>query len=236
MEKNIMNKKIVFMGDFHLGNVACDEELIKKKIRRIARMNNTFVFLMGDLIENAVNNVGVDEQLLSVDYQLRKLKEIIAPIKDKILGCVLGNHETRTNKKSQSHIIKELYEAILGVPCYEFAHKFEFEGYKIIVNHPEGRGTTLGWVTRQFVNISQVYGGDYDLMVLAHFHRLLHYKRYYVDMSDDLKVKHEIICGHFIDYKNGYAHKKMLSPQKKGCYIVTFHNDKYIDLIEVKEF
>ena len=242
MGEEIMNfftkrVKIVFMGDFHLGNEKCDLKLIKAKINKIKHMNNTFIYLTGDLIENAINNVGIEEQYLSVTYQLKQLKEILAPIKDKIIGCVLGNHEWRTNKKSQSNMILQLYEAILDIECHEFANYFTIHvlarPYKIIVDHPSGHGTTLGWITRQFVNISQVYGGDYDLMVLAHFHRLLHYKRYYVDDSDILKVKHELISGHFLTYKGGYAHKKMLSPQEKGCYICTFHSDK--DLIEVRE-
>jgi predicted MPP superfamily phosphohydrolase len=241
---------IVFMGDFHIGHDSCDLDMIKAKIRKVSKMNNTYIFLMGDLIENAINGVGVDEQYLGVTQQLVLLKELLLPVKHKIIGCVLGNHEWRTNRKSQSNMILQLYEAILDVKCYEFAYKFKVffsrEGstggkewiethrnYNIIACHPDGRGSTLGWITRQFVNVSQVYGGEYDLMALAHFHRLLHYQRYYVD-RDILKIKHEIITGHFLNYINTYAHRKMLSPQEKGCYIVTFYRDKH--KIEVKEF
>jgi len=230
--------KIVFLGDLHLGNDKCDLKLIKAKINKIKRMNNTFIYLTGDLIENAINNVGISEQYLSVTYQLNQLKEILAPVKDKIIGCVLGNHEWRTNKAAQSKLIVELYSAILGVECEEFAEYFTIHvrgrPYKIYVAHPDGSGSTLGWITNRFVKASQLIGGDYDLMAFAHYHRLLHYKRYYLDEnSDELRFKHQIITGHFLTYKGSYVHKKMLSPQEKGCYVVTFHADKH--LIEVKE-
>lgn len=248
---NFKTKKvnIIFIGDWHLGNAQCDENLLMKHINKISKMNNTYVYLMGDLIENAINNIGVEEQYLSVTYQLKQLKEYIKPIKNKILGCILGNHEWRTTRKAQANLLKELYEGILGIPVYNFEHYFSIalgrdlkdmgfyqnQSYRIIVRHPQGRGTTLGWITNQFKKVSRIISGDYDLMVLAHFHQVFIHERHYLKAdSDKLYTKYDCISGHYLDYKNSYAHQLLLSPYKKGCIMATFYRDEH--KIEVKEF
>ena len=232
--------KIIFTGDWHLGNQDCDLKLIKKHISRISRMGeDTHVYLTGDLIENAINGIGESDQQYSVNYQLEQLKKIIQPIKNRIIGCVLGNHEWRTTKVAKGNLLIRIYESILGCPCYGFEDYFQIkmgkQQYKILVRHPSSRATSTGYIRRLFKACSHNIAGDYDLMVFAHFHQVLPHKRdYYTYNSPELRRKWDCIYGHYLNYKEGYAHEKMLSHHKKGCIIATFERDKH--KLEVKEF
>jgi predicted MPP superfamily phosphohydrolase len=237
---NFKTKKvnIVFIGDWHLGNSYTDEKLLLETINQISKMKNTWVYLMGDLIENAINGIGIDEQYLSITYQLQQLRYYIEPIKNKIIGCILGNHEWRTTRAAQANLLKELYYGILGIPTYNFEHYFQIhvqnEKYRILVRHPSSMGTTTGWIMNLFAKASRIIAGDYDIMVFAHFHRKLIHKRNYLAMNGELRTKYDCISGHFLNYHNSYAHEKMLTPHEPGCIMATFYADKH--LVEVKEF
>lgn len=237
---NFKTKKvnIVFIGDWHLGNSLSNETHLLEDINKISQMNNTWVYLMGDLIENAINGIGVEEQYLSITYQLQQLRYYIKPIKHKILGCILGNHEWRTTRAAQANLLKELYEGILGIPVYNFEHYFQIqlqnEKYRILVRHPSSMGTTTGWIMNLFGKASRIIAGDYDIMVFGHFHRKLIHKRNYMTMNGSLRTKYDCISGHYLKYHESYAHQKMLTPHESGCIIATFYRDEH--KIEVKEF
>jgi len=230
--------KIVFIGDSHLGNVKCDEKLFYEKLEKARHMNNTYIYLMGDLIDNAISYVGEEDQWLSVEYQLKRLKMLIQPIKHKIIGCILGNHEWRTTKKAKANLLKEVYEGIIGIPVKNFGDYFTIsvgsQQYRIITRHPSTGGTTIGWITGMFKKESRIIAGDYDLMVFGHFHRKLIHKRIYMKIDGKLYTKWDCISGHFLDYYDGYAHQKLLTPHEKGCIIATFYRDEH--KVEVEEF
>lgn len=105
------------LGDVHLGSFCCQEQKFAKLVERIASEEDTYVFLIGDMIDNATKTakVGVpwDNRLRPAEAK-RLMANYLEPIKHKVLGCVSGNHEAR-NKDVDSF------------PLYDICAKLDIE-------------------------------------------------------------------------------------------------------------
>jgi len=97
---------IVFLGDMHIGNPACDYKLLKKHIEDIEKLPNAMVFLMGDMAEWIVCG-DKRYQASQIDPQFRDrldelpmayldyLEDLLAPIAHKIEVLHDGTHEKK---------------------------------------------------------------------------------------------------------------------------------------------
>jgi len=111
---------LVPMGDFHTGNPAglggSSEEgrYATKKFRGmvkwIADTPQAYTFLMGDLFDavttQSLGNVYQQEYTLKTAKEY--LSEELKPIKDKILGCISGNHCERIEKAVGDNPVEDL--------------------------------------------------------------------------------------------------------------------------------
>ena len=89
---------IVPFGDLHYGLKFCDKKLVEHIIGKIDKMKDTYVILMGDLIENSSRDsvgTGIYDQLMSPQEQIDGICDLLYPIKDKIILSNRGNHEQR---------------------------------------------------------------------------------------------------------------------------------------------
>jgi len=90
--------KIVPLGDIHIGSKGFVESQLRKMLEWIQE-NDCYVVLMGDYGEFISRNDRrydhrqFDAKLYSPDKQYRFIKELLVPIKDKILCVLAGNHE-----------------------------------------------------------------------------------------------------------------------------------------------
>lgn len=88
--------KILPLADVHYGHKSCDVKDFKNDIEYIKNTPGVYTFLNGDMIENA-NKLsiggGVYEQDKMPNEQIHDIVEMLAPISDKILWSVIGNHE-----------------------------------------------------------------------------------------------------------------------------------------------
>ena len=86
------------LGDVHLGSFCCQEEKFRKLVEKIAGEEDSYVFIIGDMLDNATKSakVGVpwDNRLRPIEAK-KLMASYLDPIKDKVLGCVSGNHEGR---------------------------------------------------------------------------------------------------------------------------------------------
>ena len=130
---NIKTKSIIFpkefdsiylipLGDTHTGDASAlggsteEGKLVTKKFRDMVRfIKNTphaYTFLMGDMFD-AVTKTSLGS-VYEQEYNLKTAKEFLtaelAPIKDKILGAIDGNHEER--------ILKTVGDSPLNDLCY----------------------------------------------------------------------------------------------------------------------
>lgn len=105
------------MADLHIGDAMADFKLIMERIEHIKNTPNAYCVLGGDLMDTAIaSSVGdtYGANLKPMD-QLSQCVKIFAPIKDKILAVLPGNHENRVYR-SDGLDVTELMCAQLGIP------------------------------------------------------------------------------------------------------------------------
>ena len=119
------NKKgyteVVFISDVHLGSPQCDEARFASMLDYCLD-NKVYVFLLGDLIENAHRQSvggGVYEQLENAQSQHERVVTYLRPLADAglVLGSLSGNHEDRTYVLSGVNVGKALCRE-LKIPYY----------------------------------------------------------------------------------------------------------------------
>lgn len=88
-------------GDWHIGDKACDMELVKRTVVQISEQKNAYCILNGDLENNATKTSVSDSyaEKLPPMEQLETVVSILSPIKDRILAIEDGNHERRTYRQ-----------------------------------------------------------------------------------------------------------------------------------------
>lgn len=85
------------LADLHIGDPHCDRVFVEEQIKRIADDPHGIVLLNGDLLNTALRHSVSDvygETLKPID-QIITLVNLLAPIKQKIIGATTGNHEAR---------------------------------------------------------------------------------------------------------------------------------------------
>ena len=118
-------------------------------VGRIKR-DKALVMLMGDLTENAIIGSvgGVMEQTMSPRDQVLKVCEILEPIKDQIIGGVMGNHGARTVKVASLNpdeiICYNLGAKFLGSVAVGRIRVGASTDWRIMVHHGVGGGALLG--------------------------------------------------------------------------------------------
>ena len=93
--------KLFAIADTHIGAKEYDRESFEKFISDVSKDPDSYICIVGDLLNNAVRSSVSDvyAEVMSpsqaVDYAVR----ILQPIADRILGVVGGNHERRSRKE-----------------------------------------------------------------------------------------------------------------------------------------
>jgi len=110
---------IIPCGDWHIGSVACDMRKLKIMLKWIARSKDVYMIGMGDLID-AIN---ISDKRFSPDEihpeyygKLSRLVQeqvdtcvgLLEPIRDKIIGLAIGNHELHITKSYHYDVMTEL--------------------------------------------------------------------------------------------------------------------------------
>ena len=90
-------KNLVFIGDFHIGNKNYNKKLLMKALKKIEELNFD-ICLMGDYCE-FINEKSFkyESQTITPKKQFKIFKKLFQPfaIRNKIIGCLKGNHEDR---------------------------------------------------------------------------------------------------------------------------------------------
>ena len=92
---------IIPVFDVHLGSRECMEKEFADFVEWVRNTPNTFVVLGGDLIDNGLKNslTNVYRAVYSPSTQKKLMANLLSPIRDRILCCIDGNHERRSNRE-----------------------------------------------------------------------------------------------------------------------------------------
>lgn len=220
---------VVFIGDTHLGSPECHEEKLYRMIKW-CQDNDTYVFLMGDIVEAATRysiGAGVYEQARTrfgtVTQQYEACLELLGTLANqgKILGMVSGNHEDRIAKATGFDITRALCRELkiryLGSAGWNY-WRVGNQGYRIYTLHGSSGSKYSYTKLKALVDISHSF--EADLMAMGHVHECTNTIQ--LVQTFDKKTgkiverkKHILITGHYLKYE-GYAKAKGLPLTKLG--------------------
>ncbi|MGI5828451.1 MAG: metallophosphoesterase [Patescibacteria group bacterium] len=231
------------IGDAHYGDPAFDEALFKQTINNV-KYSGGQVILMGDLIENANRNsvgAGVYHQEINPMDQYKQMLTYLNPIRDRVLGILIGNHEDRVFQDCGFNVTelmaRELGVDYLGWGGY-FVLKVKSQVYKIFATHgssgsrlPEGKLKACKEVGKN---------KDVDLVLMGHVHEIVgDYDEIECINPETLEVyykrKYFETTGHFMGKYNGEAYymKKSMPKTKLGSPVINLFGELHkIDVIE----
>lgn len=238
------------LGDVHLGSFCCREEQFAKLVERVASEKDSYVFLIGDMIDNATKSarVGVPwDNRLRPNEAKRLMANYLKPIKDKVLGCVSGNHEGRNRDVDDDPMydicckldIEDRYRPSMAFIHLRFGKKNgsnrENPAYDICITHGAGSSIYVGASGargERFISATNA-----DLLISGHTHKPADIPgaRFKIDASHGrvtIEPWRYVVCSSWLDYTD-YAAKAMLSPTASVEQKIIIHGkEKRIDVIQ----
>ncbi len=242
---SIKNNSIILcpIGDIHFGSSNCNENRFEEALDWIYKTKNAYVIGMGDYLECATRNSigsGVYEQKEIVQEQLEKMIEYLKPIakEGRLLGLLDGNHENRVYKETGLNVTKIMCQ-ILNVDYLGWGVNMRLrvgeQIYKVFATHGSSGGKYISTKLNPLMKFADVY--DSEIFCMGHVHDLAHVvKPYFIQDSKHMYMKeinkHFILTGAFLDFWDGYAEQKQLTPSRQGYSKIKLYSLKH--LIEVK--
>ena len=107
--------KVWAVGDVHIGSKSADIKGFKDFLDKIAADDDSFVCVVGDILNNCTRSSISDiyEETMPPSAQIELAAELLEPVKDKILGCVGGNHERRSRRETDLNPLYDVF-VLLG--------------------------------------------------------------------------------------------------------------------------
>lgn len=90
--------KVWAVADVHIGARNADVDGFKAFIKRVQADEDSYIVIVGDLMENNTRDSVSDYGYLPPSAQVDLAVELLQPVADRILGVVGGNHEFRTTR------------------------------------------------------------------------------------------------------------------------------------------
>ena len=227
--------RIIPLSDVHIGEHGFNEKLLDSVIKLVKENDNMYLVLLGDLINNALKTSKSDVygDKLTPHEQVNYIVEKLMPVKDKILGCVSGNHEDRTSREVGIDLT-EIIARLLEIPydsagiVYQLKYGSFGSGKNnnvIYTTHGFGGAGTKGSKANKLQNLSNLCLAD--LYIMGHIHDIITFSDcvYVPDTRHNkmvLKKRTYLSTGSCLEY-GGYAEKMLLRPGSSGYPIVSLY-------------
>lgn len=215
----------------HVGAAQCDMKFIKAQIKRIEEDENGRAIYLGDGGECVVlgSKGDIYKQLLSPQEQHDLLVEILAPIKDKLLFGVRGNHGHRVYKLTgldfDANLCHRLGMPYMGVSTFANL-TINRSSYDTFWHHGADSGVSVQSKINKaekfldFVNV--------DAAFTAHSHACIDLPPRALLSCDNAnckvttRLRRQYICGSAYDSRSGYAEEKGYNPMLPSWICVEF--------------
>ena len=236
VEKSVPFKKfyLVPLADFHIKAKGCDLDIIKAYVDWIKNNENAYTVFNGDLLNCATKDSMPElfEDLISVDDSYDILRDIVMPIRNKVLLITRGGHEEAIYRKVGVDMMARLANDLdvpyrpdggmveIKVDTKEKESKCSFFVYAV---HGWGAARTIGAKAKKTEDLALAV--DADIYIVSHDHtQVVHRLNYLVPSSRRNKygakrlIPHRKILvntGAFLRYE-GYVSRKGYLPQDLG--------------------
>lgn len=221
------------LGDWHYGSPQCKEEYIRSIVKEIAANDNARWFGMGDLIENAIIGSKSDtyKELMSPRAQIEAVVKILAPIKDKCLFLLPGNHEERTMRVVGLHPDEHMAFQLNTTFC-EYSCLFTLDltkaktprSFSVYVHHNTGGGYSAGGKVNAASKLRQICP-TVDATFSAHTHTSSRMPVTWYEPGYKKSIKktgYDYVIGSTLTWDKSYAEEKAKRPSTVEHIKVTF--------------
>lgn len=169
-------------ADEHIGDELCDIAKLQERIDYVAKTENAYCVLNGDILDYASrSSIGdIETREFNIMGQIQKGVELFSPIKDKILAITSGNHENRAYRK-EGIDISRLIAMQLGLeekysPASAFIFlRFGMDNkrkrpmcYTVYMLHGSGGGRKEGAKAIRLADMASI--ADADIYIHSHTH------------------------------------------------------------------
>jgi len=219
------------LSDIHIGSKAFDEKTFLHYRNWIRDHDDTYAFLGGDVVEGP-NPHDKWDLALKPDEQIDKAIELLEPIKKKILGSVMGNHDGVWTLKEVGIDAAKIIAKNLEVPyCKEeMLLRLLLEGREYLVYFVHGASSAtsttgkISYLERIAANI------EADAVGIGHVHTIYAQPKLYkvYDSKNKCittKQKMLFISGSFTR-EAGYAVRAGMGPERVGCPVLKFFKNE----------
>jgi hypothetical protein len=220
------------LGDFHYGSRQCDVELVKQVLGQIEKDPIGYWVGMGDFIENAIIGSKSDmyTQLVPPREQIQAIADLLAPIQDKGLFLIGGNHEQRTHRlvgMDPSELLAEKLDLpFRGFSCLAFlqVRSKTPRGFKCYFHHNRGGGSSKGSKVNRLSALRLIVP-DADAVFGAHVHDTSRTPVTWYDCTYDRVVPRygcNYNIGSALTWNESYAEEKVYPPASPEFICVEF--------------
>lgn len=230
---------IVPISDIHLGAPEYAADEWKAFVGKISASSNVYLTLGGDLINNATRSAvsNIFEEVMRPRDQKKMIAEMLAPIKDRILCAVSGNHERRSGKDADDDPmydilckldIEDVYRENIAFLKLQFGDP-NGDGkrnptYTFVVTHGAGGGMLTGGAVNRNERFGYAIDGA-DCLIVGHTHKpfITQPSKIKIDVYNNkvsIKPFKVVSASSWLKY-GGYAAQKMLLPTSHAPQIIT---------------
>jgi len=187
---------LLVVADIHSGNVHCREDILKAAVKRVLEEEKTYLLLGGDYGEY----INLHDPRFTVDdlagwllgreelkdiarAETARLLNILKPVSDKILGMIMGNHESKILQHSEVDVYGALIEGLQSKDAHRLDHRgvvdWVFERVtgesktsrkiRFFITHGSGGGENVEIKVRKLVAQSD----GMDVVITCHHHKAL---------------------------------------------------------------
>lgn len=182
MPKELNEIEIHPLADLHIGDMCCEYKRILEELDYIKNTPNCYCVLDGDLMDTAIAS-SIGDTYSSTHNPMEQLQECVnlfAPIKDKIIAVVGGNHENRIYRQDGIDItqlmcsqlgISDRYSPTTALVFIRFGDdkKHRKVCYSLYMTHGNGGGRKEGGKINRLADLAGIV--DADIYLMAHVHQ-----------------------------------------------------------------
>jgi predicted phosphodiesterase len=226
------------IGDFHIGNIGFEEEKVKRIVEIIRKDKYAKVILMGDYGEfinpkdKRFDMDSLSPKYNTIEKQYVGIRNLLTPIKNKIIGLLMGNHDY-TIKSSMGMDIPRLLSNDLGVTYLGNVGIINYtvgkKPFTLLSLHGGGMATTIGGQVNKIKKYSENLERKPDICLIGHYHRIDVIMDPKLGNDFSTKLKYLAITGSFFNtYKSledNYANRQFYSPLPVGCVMFELNSN-----------
>lgn len=201
------------LSDIHYGNKYCNEDFFDVWLEVFRQCKGEkIIYLLGDLLETPTSKFSSYDASMTTNEAMEEIVKKLKPFQDYIRYSVSGNHELRTSKEFNYDVGLEIANRLYCPHSRnDFFDTLYLNGKRFTIYGLHGVSTSRSsdLSLRKFKTESGIKIANLHLQGHNHYSK---FDSEYIRTSDGGHRNYYCFTGHFINYKDSYAHNKQYNP------------------------